>query len=102
MKKAIQLMKTSFENNGLIPMFEFEVIDNKTKEVDYITFDISIQKNSFVAQHVALTAKEERSIKVSYKSIEIDTDFSIDENLQELWQECNTAIYDSEFYTPID
>jgi hypothetical protein len=51
-----------------------------------------------VAQHESLSTEQEQSDKIAFVSIDIDPDFSIDENLQELYSECNTAIIDSEFF----
>lgn len=92
-------LKKAFENITLMKLFEIEVINKKTKKSEYITFDISLQKNTLIAQHVALTVKEEKSKKIAFKKHVLDTCFSIDENLQELYDECQTAILDSEFYT---
>ena len=84
----------------LMKVFEIEVLDNRTNDIDYILFDISIdQKNNTLrAQHVGLTHKEEQSKFIAFKSIELDDCFSLDENLQELLEECTTAIMDSDFY----
>jgi len=83
-------------------MFEIQVIDTRISETDYITFDISIEKNTLKAQHVALTQVEEDSNLIAFKSVDIDTDFSLDENLSELLTECNEAICNSDFYTLAD
>ena len=91
-----------FENEfnaiTLIKVFEPQVIDKKTGEIDYIIFDVSIQGTKFVAQHVAMSTKQEKSKKIAFCSVKIDPDFSIDCNLQELYEECDNAICESEFF----
>lgn len=89
---------TDWERLEKIKAFEIEVIDNRTNEKDYILFDISLESGTFVAKHVALTKDQERSEKVSFVSVDIDTDFSLDENLQCLYDACINAIEFSDFY----
>ena len=96
--KKLKEFKTEFDNITLFKIFEIEVIDIKSNEPDYIIFNISIDGTNLKAQHVGLTEKEENSKFISFKSIEIDTDFSMDENLQELSEECTSAIIDSTLY----
>ena len=79
-------------------IFEFEVIDKRDNTSDWITFHIDIIDNQFVAQHEALNQAQLDSNKIACISIDIDTDFSLDENLQELYSACSDAIYNSEFY----
>lgn len=92
-------IKKQFEESNLFPLFEIEVQHKDTGAEDYIIFDVSIQGGYFVAQHVALTRKEEKSKKIAFKKLVIDTDFSLDENLQELFNICQNAIIESDFYT---
>ena len=85
-----------------IKVFEIPVIDKRTKEKDYIVFDIDIEDGKFIALHESLTTEQENSDKISFVSIDIDTDFSLDENLQELYSACIDAICESEFFTLAD
>ena len=94
-KKSIS---QQFNELTTLPLFEIEVINKKTKEIDYITFDISIDNNKFKAQHIALNKEQEQSNKIAFCSINIDSYFSLDENLQELHDECIQSVIDSEFY----
>ena len=96
-KKLIEFEK-EWDAITLMKLFEEKVIDKRTGEEDYIIFDISIQGRSFVAQHVGLTAKQERSKFIATTKIVIDPDFSLDENLQELYSACIDAILYSDFY----
>ena len=79
-------------------LFEIEVIDLRRGEQDYIIFDIALVGRSFIAQHEPLTAKQEKSKKIAFVKSAIDFDFSMDENLQSLYECCQHAITDSEFF----
>ena len=92
-------IKKEFEGSNLSPIFETKVQHKDTGEEDFIIFHVSIQGRSFIAQHVALTRKEDKSKKIAFKKLVIDTDFSLDENLQELYSICLDAIMESDFYT---
>jgi hypothetical protein len=85
-----------------IKFFEFECIDTRTNETEFLTFDISIDGDEetpiFKGQHVALNEEDEQSKYISFQSIDIDLDFSLDEHLQALHDECITAILESPFY----
>ncbi len=79
-----------------------EVHDKRTGEKDYIIFDIFTTQRSFVAQHSALSEKQEKSKKIAFVRIPIDKTFSLNHHLQELYAECQTAIIDSEWYNLAD
>ena len=81
-----------------IKIFEFRVLDKRTNTPDWITFHIDIVDTKLRAQHEALTQAQIDSNKIACTSIDIDPDFSLDENLQELYSACSDAIYNSEFY----
>lgn len=87
-----------WENIELYKIFEIEVKDLRTNKKDIIIFNISIDGTNFRAERIGLNQQEEESKKISFSSIEIDTDFSIDENLQALFDECQTAILISDFF----
>jgi len=90
---------TAFNSIEKMKLFEIEVTDKRTNEKDYIIFDIAIIGRSFIAQHITLTAKQEKSKKISFIKLPFDLSHSIDENLQELLCYCEQAIIDSDFYT---
>ena len=96
--RNLQDITEEFNNIDKIKCFEMEVIDKRSQDEDYIIFDIAIEGNELIAQHVALNEAEEQSKFVAYKSVEIDEGFSLDENLSNLLDECTTAILNSEFY----
>ena len=97
---TIEEFTSGFEklSEKLFPLFEIEVVDKRTQETDHIIFDISIRDGKFVATHPSLTTEQVESDKISFVSHDIDTDFSIDENLQELYSECISTIIDSDFF----
>jgi len=83
--------------------FEIEVVDQRTNEQDYIIFNIDIDSKVdgtpvFRAEHVALSEAEEKSPLVAFCYSEIDENFSLDQNLGSLMDECVDAIINSEFY----
>lgn len=82
----------------LMKVFEIPVTDKRTNESDYIIFDITTDGKTFCAEHVALTKEQEQSKKVAFVSTDIDLDFSLDENLQEIYSACIDAILESEFF----
>lgn len=91
-----------WNNCTLYKIFEFQVLDKRTNSTEWITFDISIVDNMFVAQHEALSQAQIDSDKIASTSIDIDPDFSLEENLQELHSACTDAINDSDFYMEWD
>ena len=90
-------LKKQFNEISLMKIFEIEVL-NKNGETDHIIFDISLKKNSLIAQHEALTRREERSKKIAFKKLALDNSFSLDEHLQELHEICTEAIMESDFF----
>jgi hypothetical protein len=87
-----------FESLNTLPMFEIETIDKRTKEQEYIIFDISIQDNKFRAEHIALNEAQQQSNKIAFCSVNVDSFLTLDENLQELYDECINSILESSFY----
>lgn len=94
--------KQEWDNITLLKCFEVPVLDNRTNEATFIVFDIQIVGRSFVAQFEALTEKQNKSKKIACIKRVIDLDFSLDNNLQELHEDCTTAIIDSDFFTLAD
>lgn len=90
-------LKKEFNECTKLMIFEIEVLDNNN-EIDYIIFDLSIQKNTLVAQHIPLTKKEEKSKKIAFKKLALDNCFSLNEHLQELYEICENSIVESEFF----
>lgn len=82
-----------------IKIFEFAVIDKRTGEKSHITFDINIKDGLFIAQHEPLNDAQAKSGFVASVRCGIDPDFTLDENLQELYDACQNAIAESEFFT---
>jgi hypothetical protein len=97
--KKLQEIKKQFEDCNKIKCFEIDVIDKRTGEDDYIFFDIEIYKNSFRVSFVPLTKKQEKSKKIACIKFKIDDFYSLDENLENLYEQCTQAIYESDFYT---
>ena len=91
-------LQEDWTNVTKIKMFEIEVTNIKTGELDYIVCDIDMTSNKFIGSHVGLTDKMDQSNKIDTSEIELDLDFSLDENLQELYSECIQNIIDGDLY----
>lgn len=87
-----------WQNCDKIKIFEFRVIDKRDNTEDWVTFDVDIIDGSFVAQHEPLTQEQRDSKFIASVKTAIDPDFSLDENLVELYSACVDALSDSEFY----
>ena len=98
MQKTLENFKNDFDNIQLMKVFEIEVINKETQDLDYILFDIVIKDNCLIALHEALTIEQTKSDKIAFQSVEIDLDFTLDKNLENLYDACTTAILESDFY----
>lgn len=96
-KKQLRFEK-EWNEITLLKMFEIEVFNSRTNENEYLTFNIELHGITFYAYHVPLTKQQEKSKKIAYVKHVCDIDFSIDSNLQELWLNCDDAIFNSDFY----
>ena len=81
-----------------IKIFEIPVTNKRNYSKDYVTFNIEIIGGQFVAQHEPLNQAQRESKFIASVKVAIDPDFSLDENLQELYNACKTALSESEFY----
>jgi hypothetical protein len=98
MYSSHKTISEQFDSLNKLPMFEIEVTDKRTQDDEYIIFNISIQDNKFRAEHIALNQQQEDSDKIAFCSVNIDSFLTLDENLQELYDECIEAINSSSFY----
>jgi hypothetical protein len=73
--RTTETITTEFNTMNRIPMFEIEVLNTIDNEIEYITYNIAIEGDKLVCQYTSI-------------EIEIDEDFSLDEHLQELYNEC--------------
>jgi len=94
----METLQQQWDAITLIKIFEIEVIDKRTGLKEYIIFDITMNKRYLIASHVALTTAEEGRNFIAFKAIEIDDSFTLDENLQELYEVCIESITNSDFY----
>lgn len=88
-----------WEDCEKIKVFEFRVIDKRDNSEGWVIFDVGIVAGNFVAQHEALNQKQQNSEFIASVKMAIDTDFSLDENLVELYNACVEALSNSEFYS---
>lgn len=87
-----------WQDCGLIKVFEFRVIDKRDGSEDWIIFCVDIIDGLFVAQHEPLNQEQRDSEFIAAVKRVIDPDFSLDENLQELYADCEVALAESEFF----
>lgn len=95
---TLKTLKDHFYNITKLRIFEIEVMTKKTQENEYVVFYIEIQKNTLLALHESLNSKQEKSKKISFVKVVLNNSLSIDENLQNLYDECINAILKSEFF----
>jgi hypothetical protein len=98
MRYSISEIKNEFQNSGLINCFEIEVVTKITSKKEFIIFNVCILKNSFVATFEPLTIKQDKSKNIAFVKQKIDTFFSLDENLQSLYELCINQILVSDFF----
>lgn len=91
-------IQEQFESMNTLPLFEIVVVDKRTQEQEYIIFNISLEGSKFIAQHEALNQEQEDSNKIAFCSVSASNWLTLDENLQELYDECIEAINNSSFY----
>ena len=99
--RTVDQIVQEFNEITLMRLFEIEVINNLTNEIEYLIFDIDIShdKKELHATHDSLNEEQKNSKYISYVKTEIDPDYSLDQLLELLYEECINAIIESEFYT---
>ena len=91
-----------WENITKVKVFEIPVIDRRTDERKYILFNLELEGGYLYAYHEPLNTEEQNSDKIAYENSNIDSDYSLDENIQELYEKCIHYILISEFFTLAD
>jgi len=94
----IQALQDELHNTKLIPIFEFKVLNLKTKETDYISCDIFFKGKSITCHREGLTLAEQNSKKIASSSVVAYKGVSLDSLLEELYCEVMTSIMDSPLY----
>lgn len=92
-------IRSQMEACTLMKLFEIPVVDTRTQRATYIIFDIELKGDTFVASHESLNKQQEESKFISAVTLQVDPDFSLDENLQSLYDACIDAILSSDFFT---
>jgi hypothetical protein len=95
----VEKLIKEWENCQKFTIFEIEVIDKRTGKQDWLTFDVELREGKFRSQHEPLSQKQVDSPYIASTWTDIDPDFSLDENLQAHYDDCQQAIIDSEFYS---
>lgn len=100
LEKKMRDLNREFHEMSRLSIFEIEVVDAKTQELTHIVFDINldVDNQTLIARHEPLTQEQVESKKIAFVEVEIDLFFSLDENLQGLFEKCIEAINMSDFY----
>jgi len=86
-------LKQQFAEITLIKIFEVEVVNNKTQEKDWITFNIDANDEGLYAiPSEDLTEETEKIVPII---VEWDDTFTLDHHLETLYEYCNGAIMES-------
>lgn len=98
--KSKKLEKFQSDWNKILKMkiFEVEVINKITNGHDYVCFDIELQGQTFVAYHVPFNEKETKSKKVANCKHVCNIDFSVDANLEALYDVCIDALISCDYF----
>ena len=91
-------LQKELEESNKIAIFEIEVLNTKTNEKEFLTFNIEIDEEEIFAQHEPTTKEEEESNKIAFISVEINEVFSLDEHLEDLYNEAINKINESDFF----
>jgi hypothetical protein len=94
----MEKLQKEWDNVTLSKIFEVEVLDKRTNKIEYITFNISMDNGLFIAQHESMNELQEKSNKIAFTQIEIDSNFGLDSNLQELYSACIDTVMESDFF----
>ena len=102
MKTPLKTFIQDWDEISLAKVFEIPVFDKRTSRNTWVIFDISIYGRSMFAQHEPLSKKQEKSKKIAFVKIPIDTFFSIDVHLNDLYCKCIDVLIKSDFFDLID
>ena len=96
--KKLEKFQSDWNEISKIKIFEVEVINRITNDNDYVCFNIELHGKTFVAYHVPFNEKETKSKKVANCKYVCDIDFSIDANLQALYDVCIDALISCDYF----
>jgi hypothetical protein len=99
-------MKTiieQFQEIDRFPLFEIQVIDRRTNEIEYLIFNINIITNNeeeptFIMSYPATTQEEEESKYIPTSILNIDNEVSLNSHLEQLYEDCISIIIHSDWY----
>jgi hypothetical protein len=98
----MKTMIEQFQDLNLLPLFEIEVIDKRTNETEYLIFDITTNNNeqepTFIMQYPPTTKEEEESKYIPTTILNIDNEVSLDNHLEQLFEDAYNIILHSDWY----
>ena len=83
----------------LLHCFEVPVTDKRTGEDTFILFEISVCEGELKATHDSLTEEQEKSDKIAFVSVPIDSNFDLSAHLEWLFSNIQDEIIWSDFFT---
>ena len=98
MLKFIQELQQELNDTDLMPIFEFEVIDTRTGEKDYISCEIFFNRKSIVCHRNGLTLAEQASKFIASNRVVAYKGDNLHELLESLHEEIYYSIIDSPLY----
>jgi hypothetical protein len=100
----MKTIKQQFEEITLIKVFEIPVIDKRNNTSCHVLFNVAYddKNNRLVAQHESLSDEQAKSDKIAFVYVSVDDDFSLEIHLAELYEECFSAIEESEYFAPTE
>jgi len=90
-------IKDQFDNVSKMKMFEIEVLNNDN-EKEYIICKIKLLNNKLIAERNPVSTEEEYSDNIATTEIEIDEFFTLDENLNMLYDKIIEDINNGDLY----
>ena len=82
----------------LLHCFEVPVTDRRTNEDTFLLFEISVCEGELKATHEALPEEQEKSDKIAFVSVQIDSNFDLQAHLEWLFSNIQDEIIWSDFF----
>jgi len=102
MLKFIEKLQQELNETGLMPVFEFKVIDTRTRETDYILCEVFFQRKSIIVHRDGLTLSEQGSKFIASDSIVAFKGDSLDSLLEALHEQVMYSIIESPLYDLVE
>ena len=102
MNNYTKQLQQELEGSSAMPYFEIAVTREGNPDWIGIDCEVFFKDNSLVAQRVGVSTKEENSKYIAQNSVVVDNVLTLDEHLQELYEEVINSIIEGDLYTLAD